>query len=108
MFPLLRKAGIEPATFRSTVKCSTTELRPENDSLNILFVIYSFGAIFIIHILNTKDNRPYTALTETRTRVSGFKVLSDNHYTIRAFVLIPDNYIYLSPFNTLYHNIYNG
>ena len=56
--------------------------------MNILFVIYPFGAIFNIlytyYTDNTKDNRPYTALTETRTRVSGFKVLSDNHYTIRA------------------------
>ena len=26
------------------------------------------------------------APTETRTRVSGFKVLSDNHYTIRAYI----------------------
>ena len=28
------------------------------------------------------------APTETRTRVSGFKVLSDNRYTIRAIILL--------------------
>ena len=41
------------------------------------------------HSAKTAYNNIYKGPTETRTRIAGFKVQSDNHYTIG-----PINYIY--------------
>ena len=103
-------------TSRLTVGCSN-QLSYESNHFIILRTFYSEHSTpnILLRTFYSEHSTPNIllfppapALTEIRTRVSGFKVLSDNHYTIRAHtnILFYTHYTFYTYKHTFLHTHY--